>query len=82
MLLMFCGKITHILGITFTLDMLYDDFEKCKNVIEDKLDIEDNKEERRQMKMLLHKLTSLKPMSAKGYFNITKETLVSMLSVR
>ena len=32
--------------------------------------------------MLLHKLTFFKPMTAKGYFNVTKDTLVSMLSVR
>ena len=79
---MFSGKISHLLGLTLTLDTLYSDFEKSKNAVEEQLEKEDKKVERRQLKILLHKLTSLKPMTAKGYFNVTKDTLVSMLSVR
>ena len=79
---MFSGKISHLLGLTLTLDTLYNGFEKSKNAVEEQLDKEDNKVKRRQMKMLLHKLTSLKPMTANGYFIVTKDTLVSMLSVR
>ena len=82
MLFLFSGKMSHLLGLTLTLDILYKDFEKCKNAVEEHLGKEDNKVERRQMKMLLHKLTFFKPMTAKGYFNVTKDTLVSMLSVR
>ena len=82
MLFMFIGKISHLQGLILTLDTVYKDFEKCKNAVEEQLCKEDNKVERRQMKMLLHKLTFFKPMTAKGYFNVTKDTLVSMLSVR
>ena len=40
------------------------------------------KEERQKLKQQLLELSSLKPMTAKGYFTISKETLTSMLSVR
>ena len=40
------------------------------------------KEERRKWKSLLRQLSTVKPFSARGYFDLTKETLTSMSSVR
>ena len=76
------GLILHLHGITFTLEMLYSHVGDLIAFIEYKLEQEIEKNKRRQLKMLLFKLSLLKPMNANGYFSISKETLVSMLSVR
>ena len=46
-----------------------------------KLSTTDNLE-RERLKCLVWRLTHVSPMTARGYFTISKETLVSMLSVR
>ena len=55
---------------------------QLKEELEDKLEAETRREERRKMKHLLRKVSALTPMTALGYFEMSKQTLVSMLSVR
>ena len=76
------GLILHLYGITFSLELLYSYIEDTIAFLENKLEKVIEKNERRQLKTLVFKLSLLKPMNANGYFSISKQTLVSMLSVR
>ena len=40
------------------------------------------KEERQQLKYIIQRIEAMGPISARGYFEIDKTTLTSMLSVR
>ena len=65
-----------------TFDSVYEHFEDMKCKFEKKLEECDDKGERRKTKSALIKLSSVKPFTAKGYFEISKQTITSMMSVR
>ena len=74
--------ILHVLSIVFTIENLYAYIEQLKMKLRTCLGVSLSKEERRKIKLQLCELEALKPMTAKGYFIVSKETLTSMLSVR
>ena len=69
-------------AIVSSFELVYSHFEDL--TLEAQACLEDCsvKEERRKWKSLLRQLSTVKPFSARGYFDITKETLTSMSSVR
>ena len=66
----------------FSVEALYDHTQQLENRVRFTLGVSNNKEQRQKLKHQLLELSSLKLLSAKGYFTISKETLTSMLSVR
>ena len=66
----------------FTVEGLYDYTYQLEIRVRSTLGDSSIKEERQKLKQQLLELSSLKPLTAKGYFTISKETLISMLSVR
>ena len=77
------------LGITMNLTSLTEEVDSCFKAIQEirrelheklLLCVEDK--ERQKLQYLLHRVEVLGPMSAGGYFEITKSSLISMLSVR
>ena len=63
-------------------EMVYSHFEELTLEVQSHLDQNTEKKERRKWKSLLRQLSTVKPFSARGYFDITKETITSMVSVR
>ena len=79
----FLGSFTlHILSLVFTVEGLYDHTVQLEMRVRSALGSSSIKEERQKLKQQLLELSSLKPLTAKGYFTISKETLTSMMSVR
>ena len=83
LLLEFLGSLTiHILSLVFTVEGLYDHTDQLEMRVRSALGDSSVKDKRQKFKQQLLELSSLKPLTAKGYFTISKETLTSMLSVR
>ena len=72
----------HILSLVFSVEGLYDHTQQLQNKVRHTLGGSHHKEERQELKLQLFELSALKPLTAKGYFCVSKETLTSMLSVR
>ena len=68
--------------LTGSVEDIYDYIGQLTDEARNKLEISANKTERQQLKLVLMKLSSLKPMDAMGYFTISRETITSMISVR
>ena len=64
------------------LDSAYESLQVVKMKIQENLMITFEKSERQELKFLLETVKALRPMNACGYFEISKSTLTSMLSVR
>jgi len=71
----------HILSLVFTVEGLYDHTAQLEMRVRSALGGSSKKEKRQKLKQQLLELSSQKPLTAKGYFTISKETLTSMLSV-
>ena len=79
----FSGSFTiHILSLVFSVEGLYDHTQQLQTKVRNTLGGSSDKEQRQKLKLQLLELSSLKQLSAKGYFSVSKETLTSMLSVR
>ena len=74
--------ILNVHGLVCTTESTFESVKRLKSRLEDKLETETSREERLKIKHLLRKLSSLTPMTACGYFEISKDTMISMLSVR
>ena len=72
----------HILSLVFSVEGLYDHTQQLQTKVRNTLGGSSDKEQRQKLKLQLLELSSLKQLSAKGYFSVSKETLTSMLSVR
>ena len=68
--------------LTGSVEDIYCYINQLTDEARNKLEITVNKTERQQLKLVLMKLSSLKPMDAMGYFTISRETITSMISVR
>ena len=66
----------------FSVEGLYDHTQQLQNKVRITLGGSQHKVERQKLKLQLLELSALKPLTAKGYFSVSKETLTSMLSVR
>ena len=76
------GNILNLIGLVCAVESTMASVNKLKEILEDKLEVETRREERRNIKLLLRKVLSLGPMTACGYFEISKNILIGMLSVR
>ena len=74
--------ILNVMALTAALDTAYESVQVVKMKIQENIMLTYDKSERQQLKFLLENVRSLRPMNACGYFEISKSTLTSMLSVR
>ena len=71
----------NIIALTSSLDSAFDSLQEMKEKIQ-KMIVSSYGQTEKQLNYLLERIKSLKPFSACGYFEISKSTLTSMLSVR
>ena len=76
------AKILNLLAVTSSVEAGYETIDRILTEARGRLNLTENKKERQQLKTLIMTASSLKPLSANGYFNISFETLTGMLSVR
>ena len=76
------SMILNVMNLTSALDSVYESVQSVKMKLQETLMVIYEKPERQQLKFLIEKIKSLTPMNACGYFEISKSTLTSMLSVR
>ena len=76
------AKNLNLLAVTSSVEAGYDIVEIIRTDARKRLDQTEDKTERRQLKTLIMSVSSLRPLSANGYFEISRETLTSMTSVR
>ena len=70
------------MGLTLTVESAYNSVQDVLRRREEKLLRTTQKLERQQLKFEIRKLSQLEPMTGGGFFQISKSTLTSMLSVR
>ena len=80
--LMILGLMINLTSLTETVDSCFKAILGIRKEIQEKLlqCVEEN--ERQKLQYLLQRVEMIGPMSAGGYFEITKSSLISMLSVR
>ena len=71
-----------LLALTFTVESASDSVQNLLERTEERLLRTREKSERQKLKYEIRKLTKLEPMTGGGFFQISKSTLTSMLSVR
>ena len=76
------AKNLNLLAVTSSVEAGYDEVDIIRTDARKRLDRTEDKRERRQLKTLIMSTSSLRPLSANGYFDISRETLTSMMSVR
>ena len=81
-ILLLLGYLLNLIGTVCAVDSTFSSVQKLREILEDKLEMETERGERRTVKLLLGKVRSLGPITACGYFDISKNTLIGMLSVR
>ena len=81
-ILMIVSMVLNVTDLTIALDSAYESLQVVKMKIQENLMITFEKSERQELKFLLETVKALRPMNACGYFEISKSTLTSMLSVR
>ena len=80
-LLLIVSVAWNIIALTSSLDSAFDSLQVVKGKIQ-KMMITSYDQTEKELNYLLERVKSLKPISACGYFEISKSTLTSMLSVR
>ena len=70
------------MAVTNAVEAGYRAVERIGTSARKRLDVTEDKRERRQLKSLIMSASELRPLSANGYFDISRETLTSMTSVR
>ena len=76
------SHILNLVALTFTVESAYDSVQNLLERTEERLLRTREKSEREKLKYEIRKLSKLEPMTGGGYFQISKSTLTSMLSVR
>ena len=76
------AKCLNLLAVTSSVEAGYDIIEEIHTKARKMLDVAEDRKERRQLKTLIMSASSVRPLSANGYFDISRETLTSMTSVR
>ena len=74
--------ILNLVALAFTVESAYDSVKNLMRRTEERLLRTREKSERRKLKYEIRKLSKLEPMTGGGFFQISKSTLTSMLSVR
>ena len=75
-------NVTDLNTLTSCLDSAHQCLVNMKRQAQDSLLVSTVKEERQQLKYIIQRIEAMGPISARGYFEIDKTTLTSMLSVR
>ena len=85
-MMIFCSlsgcNVVQLSALTFTVESAYDSVQSLSRRTEERLLRTREKSERQKLKYEIRKLSKLEHMSGGGYFEISKSTLTSMLSVR
>ena len=88
-LILTAGSLCHVgtvilclIALTSSLDSAHQCLQKLKRQAQDNLLASSVKTERQQLKYIIQRIEGMGPISARGYFEIDKTTLTSMLSVR
>ena len=88
-LILTAGSLCHIgtvilclIALTGSLDSANQCLQNLKRQAQDSLLASSVKTERQQLKYIIQRIGGIGPISARGYFEIDKSTLTSMLSVR
>ena len=76
------GQVLSLVALTFTVESALDSVGNLLERTEERLLRTREKSERQKLKYEMRKLSKLQPMTGGGFFQITKSTLTSMLSVR
>ena len=76
------GFTINLIGLIMTVENLYEHKNFMILKVTEKLSKSVDKAERHKWKLILFNLSTLPEMSAGGYFNVSKKTLTSMVSVR
>ena len=76
------SHILNLVAVTFTVESAFDSVGKLLERTEERLLRTREKSERQKLKYEMRKLSKLEPMTGGGFFQISKSTLTSMLSVR
>jgi len=77
----FTGVIMSLTSLTEVVDSCFQALQGIRKEIQEKLLLCGEDKERQKLQYLLQRVEVLGPMSAGGYFEITKSSLISMLSV-
>ena len=72
----------NLTSLTESVDSCFKALQGIRSEIHEKLLLCLDDKESQKLQYLLHRVEVLGPMSAGGYFEITKSSLISMLSVR
>ena len=72
----------NLISLTEAVDSAFKETQFLRKEIHDRLLHSTNEEERRKLEYLKNNADMIRPMNAAGYFEISKNTLTSMLSVR
>ena len=72
----------NLVALTLTVESAYDSVKNLMRRTEERLLRTREKSERQKLKYEIRKLSKLEPMTGGGFFQISKSTLTSMLSVR
>ena len=70
------------MALTFTIESAFHSVQNLLRRTEERLVRTREKSERQKLKYEIKKLSKLEPMTGGGFFQISKSTLTSMLSVR
>ena len=81
-LLLEASFVLNIHAMVSSFELVYSHFDDLTITVQTCLENSIEKLDRRKWKRLLRQLSLVKPFSARGYFDITKETITSMASVR
>ena len=76
------GFMSNIYGLILTIESVYDHIGTLTDDLTEQIIDETDYEKRELLKTEKCRLASLKPMSAKNYFDVNRSTITSMLSVR
>ena len=75
-------NILNLVALTFTVESAHDSIQNLLRKSEERLLRTREKSERQKLKYELRKLSKLELMNGGGFFEISKSTLTSMLSIR
>ena len=72
----------NLVALTKTVDETYEEIQNFRDEINERLLLSTDEEERRELEYLKNKSDNIETMSGAGYFEVNKNTLTNMLSIR
>ena len=77
-----CGILLISYVMVTSIEATFSVMQENKNKLQDKLKIETNKKERQKIKYFLTKMDNLQPITAAGFFTVSRDLFTSMFSTR